>query len=239
MASAGFTPLGFTDWVGVAWLLGWNVAYAAPLLGAFLASVWVDARWLRYRRVRGAMLARNWWGAPGVEDSAAAQTPLGLQALAPERQLSLLEVIPSARFVVARDGVCLVIAGRRAAVVRSTVWAKGQYTQTPAELLRNGLPFADGAAELDTVADDVRNWSKALATAGADCRGFLVVHPASLRATDRLTLDAPTVAGDAPVRLVHGADFVEVVGAHLAAEPHRIDVDVMQALDARLGIFAG
>ena len=58
-----------------------------------------------------------------------------------EPGITIMETVPSARFFQTAGGHCphLVTAGRRVALVRSTVWPRGGYTVTEVgEVRRNG-----------------------------------------------------------------------------------------------------
>jgi hypothetical protein len=196
-------------------LVGWNLAFAVLLLVAYGAAVWVDARRYEYDRVRGAA-----WGTRWVDRAPGEPEPVGDV----ERELSLLEAIPSARFVALPDGGYLVVAGRRLVVVRMTVWPAGEYTLAGVEVSRDGRQYAPGTDDVEGVAADVRTWAERVDGAGAQSRGFLVVHPASARPSDEVLLDQ---APQATVTAVRAEDFVETVGGFLAAEPLRLDVAVL------------
>jgi len=196
-------------------LVGWNLLFAVLLLVAYGAAVWVDARRYDYDRVRRAARATRW-----VDRTPDDPGPAGEA----ERDLGLLEAIPSARFVALPDGGCLAVAGRRLAVVRMTVWPAGEYTIAGIEVSRDGRQYALGSDDVEGVAADVRTWADRVDGVGAQSRGFLVVHPASARPSDEVLLDQ---APQATVTAVRAEDFVETVGGFLAAEPLRLDVGVL------------
>ncbi|GEM_PF-6005278 len=220
MATGNQVPASAGDVLGDARLLGWNLGFAASLLLAYVAAVWVDARWHAYRRVRTAVQERRWWGrTPGER----------------ERQLGLLEVIPSVRFVMAPDDTCLALAGTRVAVLRSAQWPSGTYEIANTEgVLRNGRPYAPGSDDVSAVAADLTAWSEWLGDTGAQCRGFVVVHPASARARDEVRLDVPA---QGRIRVLPAEDLVEDIGGFLAGDPYGVDLVVMRQVDARLGLF--
>jgi hypothetical protein len=198
----------------LAGLIGGSLAFAGPLVLAYLAAIWADGRRTAVATVTATLGGRRWFGV-NVGD--------------PEPQLPALEQVPSARFFALPSGTCshLVVAGRRAALVGTTVWPRGEFGVSGNEVVRNGRPFAPGTDEVDGVVDDLRNWAQRLAPVGATCRAFLIVHPASGRLTDAVHVTMPPVEG---VQVVAADDFVETVGAFLAADANTIDVDVMGEL---------
>ena len=202
------------DLAGLARLVGGNLAFAVPLVLGYLAAVWADGRRTERAAVTSGLGGKRWFGV-NVGD--------------PEPQLPALEQIPSARFFALPAGACshLVVAGRRAALVGTTVWPRGEYGVAGNEVVRNGRPFAPGTDEVDGAVDDLRRWSQRLAPVGATCRAFLTVHPASGRPTDTVRVALPLVEG---VQVVAAADFVETVGAFLVADANSISVDVMTEL---------
>lgn len=234
LATGGLVPASPGDVLGDLRLLGWNVVFAVPLLSAYVAAVWVDARWQAYTRVRDAAATRRWWGADGGE---------------PDRQLGLLEAIPAARFVLAADGTALVLAGRRVAVVRSATWPPGEYSLDGDEVRRDGRAFGPGSDDVASVRDDVAAWTGRLGATGVRCRGYVLVRAASDRPVDEVLIEEepqpwrdgarPAGAGaPAGVRLVPEREFVEVVGGFLAVDPYRLDVEVLRALDGQLRLFS-
>jgi hypothetical protein len=202
---------------GVAALVGGNLAFAAPVVAGFAAAIWADARRAALTAVDlvvGPAGGRRWFGVNRGE---------------PEPQLPALEQLPAVRFFALPRGQCshLVVAGRRVALVASSVWPRGEYGVADNEITRNGRPFAPGTDEVDGTVDDLRAWAMRLAPAGAVCRAFLVVHPASGRLTDAVRLDVPVLEG---VQVVAAAEFVEAAGGFLAAEAHTLSVPVLEPL---------
>jgi hypothetical protein len=202
------------DVAGLAKLVGGNLVFAGPLVLAYLAAVWADGRRADRATVSAGLGGRRWFGV-NVGD--------------PEPQLPALEQVPSARFFALPAGACshLVVAGRRAALVGTTVWPRGEFGVSGNEVVRNGRPFAPGTDEVDGAVDDLRTWARRLAPVGATCRAFLTVHPASGRLTDAVHVTMPLVEG---VQVIVADDFVETVGAFLAADANTISVDVMTEL---------
>ncbi len=228
LATGDQTPASAGDIPGLARLVGWNLAYAVPLLLAYVAAVWVDARWHLYRKVRSGVLGRRWWLPPER-----AQAPDGVS----RQWLGLLEAIPSARFVVVSAESTLVVAGRRVAVVRSVVWPAGQYTIAGDDALkRNRRAYALGGEDLAGLATDARIWSERLEASRAQCRGYLVVHPKSERPIDDIELDLPP---QVRAGVLAADELVEVIGAFLASEAHWLDAPVLQRLDEGLHLFGG
>jgi hypothetical protein len=209
-----WTPDSTGDLAGLARLIGGNLVFAVPLVLGYLAAVWVDGRRTERAAVASGLGGRRWFGV-NVGD--------------PEPQLPALEQVPSARFFALPAGACshLVVAGRRVALVGTTVWPRGEYGVAGNEVVRNGRPFAPGTDEVDGVVDDLRRWAQRLAPVGATYRAFLTVHPASGRPTDTVRVAMPLVEG---VQVVAAADFVETVGAFLVADANTISVDVMTEL---------
>jgi hypothetical protein len=199
---------------GLARLIGGNLALAVPLAAGFLAAGWVDGRRTAQAAVREALGGRRWFGVNRGD---------------PEPQLPGLERIPSAHFFALTAGQSshLVAAGRRVVLVATTVWPRGEYGVERNEVVRNARPYRPGTDEIDGVVDDLRTWAALLRPAGATCRAYLAVHPASERLTDRVRLALPPIEG---VHVVAADDFLEAAGGFLAAEPHTIQVDVMQRL---------
>jgi hypothetical protein len=202
------------DVAGLAKLIAGNLAYSGPLVLGYLAAVWADGRRTSRAGVSTGLGGRRWFGV-NVGD--------------PEPQLPALEQVPAARFFALPAGSCshLVVAGRRAALVGTTVWPRGEFGVSGNQVVRNGRPFAPGTDDVDGAVDDLRRWSQRLAPVGANCRAFLTVHPASGRITDAVRVAMPAVEG---VQVVAAADFVETVGAYLAADANTISVDVMTEL---------
>ena len=104
------------------------------------------------------------------------------------------------------------------------VWPAGQYTVAGIEVSRDGRLYAPGCDDVEALAAGVRVWAERVDRAGAQSRGFLVVHPASSRPSDEVLLDVPP---QATVTAVPAEEFVETVGGFLAAEPLRLDVGVL------------
>jgi hypothetical protein len=224
MATGGKVPDTFSDVAGDLRVVAWNVLYAVPLLAAYGCATWVDSKRYARDRVRGALGERRWCGAADVPDA--------------EPTITALETIPSARFFALPDGSCahLVVAGRRFALVRATVWPRGEYTATDlGEVHRNGRIFAHGSDDFNGVMADVRTWSERLEGVAPAGIGFLVVHPASERPGEVVTIDIPETRG---VRVLPADQFVAVAGEFLAAEPYRVDVALNERLGEHLPIFA-
>ena len=202
------------DLGGLATLVTGNLAFAVPMVLGYLAAIWADGRRAALAAVTAGLGGRRWFGV-NVGD--------------PEPQLPALEQVPSTRFFALPKGPCshLVVAGRRAALVGTTVWPRGEYGVDGNEVVRNGRPFAPGTDEVDGTVDDLRRWARRLAPVGATCRAFLTVHPASGRLTDTVRVNLPAVEG---VQVVAADEFVETVGAFLAADANTISVDVMGEL---------
>lgn len=215
LAVAGWAFVG--RGLGIVVLVAVNLAFAAPLLFACGAAVWADLRSSARVAVVAGLAGRRWFGVNRGD---------------PEPQLPALEQVPAALFFALPSGQSshLVVAGRRAALVATTVWPRGEYGVEGNRIVRNGRPYAPGTDEVDGAVDDVRRWQHELAPAGATCRAFLVVHPASGRLTDSVRVGLPAVEG---VQVLAAESFVETVGAFLAADAQTMDVDVLTAL-ARL-----
>jgi hypothetical protein len=224
MTTGAKVPDTFSDLSGDLRVVGWNVLYAVPLLAAYGCATWVDSKRFARDRVRRALGERRWCGAADVPDS--------------EPTITALETIPSARFFALPDGSCahLVVAGRRFALVRATVWPRGDYTATDlGEVHRNGRIFAHGSDDFNGVMADVRKWNERLDGAAPAGVGYLVVHPASDRPGEAVTIDIPETRG---VRVLPADQFVAVAGEFLAAEPYRVDVALNERLGEHLPIFA-
>lgn len=221
LAAGGQVPDTATDVPADFRLLGWVLAYSAPLLVAYVAVVIADARKAAVERVTAATALGRWWGGASAD-----QVPDLLREL---------EAIPSAQFVVVPDDGLphLVVAGRRVALVQSAIWPPGRYLlATNGDVLRDGRPYAPAGDEIAEMAADVRAWAERLE--GAECCGFVVVQDLGGYA-ERVTV------GDGAhdwVQIVRSDEFAEVVGGYLAVESHRIDVDVMERLDESLRLFA-
>jgi hypothetical protein len=218
-ATGDQVPGAATDVPGDLRLLGWALAYAAPLLVAYVSAVTVDARNAGIARVGAATARGRWWGGD-----------LGGERPALLREL---EAIPSAQFVVVPDDSLpyLVVAGRRVALVQSTVWPRGRYAlAADGEVLRDGRTYAQGGEDVAEMAADVRAWAERLD--GAECRGFVVLQ--EIGGPD----DLAVAGGHDTVRVVRSDGFAEVVGGYLSADAHRIDVGVMERLDESLSLFA-
>jgi hypothetical protein len=223
LATGGQVPASHSGLAGLARLVGWNVLYAVPLLITYQLAAGLESAVSARDRVRAALSGRRWWGAVDVPDA--------------EPNITALEAVPAARFFQLDGGPCphLVTAGRRAALIRSTVWPRGAYTATAAgEAQRNGRAFLPGREDLNGMVVVVRTWAERLQPAARDVAGFLVVHPASGRTGDRVELDIPETGG---VRLVNAEEFAVVVGEFLAAEPYRLDVPLAERLDRHLAVF--
>jgi hypothetical protein len=214
LATRDLVPQAATDILGDLRLFGWNLAFATPLLLSYLGALRVDAR-----------------------RSAQAQ----VQAIADDRRyrsathdgLAVLEVIPSARFFAVPGKICthLVAAGRQVTLVGTTVWPRGEYTNDQTDVLRSGRFFGPGTDDVAALMTDIRTWVKRFAETQATCRAFLVVHPASERATDEIRLALPTTEH---AELVHADRIGEVIGEFLMREPYRIDVPVIQLVTGKL-----
>jgi hypothetical protein len=223
MATVGQAPASPTDIVGDLRLVVWNALYAAPLLVAFGFATWLDATGSARDRVRAVLADRRWWGGPDAPDA--------------EPRVAELEDIPSARFFQLTTGSCphLITAGRRVALIRSTVWPRGAYTATAAgEVHRDGRHFIPGAGDLSGVVADVRTWIERLEPETATVAGFLVVHPASGRPGDRVEIDIPQTGG---VQVVTAEEFLAAADGFLTAEPYRLDVALTERLGEHLPIF--
>jgi hypothetical protein len=196
-----------------------NLLYAVPLLASYMSAVDFDARREARRRLAG-MSDRRWWGEP---DGDAAM-------------LRGLETIPSVRFFpLGRDSpaTVLVAAGRRVAVLYSSVWPDGDYQMSGrGDIMRGGRPYPPGTEDVDALADRVRGWVDRLAGTGATSKGFLVVHPPRDGHSDDVYLN---IAPGERLHIVHAAQVLEVVGGYLAAEPYRVDVYVLERLLVKLG----
>lgn len=212
--SRSLVPGSLGDPGGLARLVAGNLAFAVPLVAGFLAGGWADGR----RAARAA-----------VDDRLGDQRWFGVNRGEPEPQLPGLEQIPSTRFFALPTGACshLVVAGRRVALVGTTVWPRGEYSVATNEIVRNGRSFTPGTDDVDGVVDDLRSWMARLGPVGVSGRAFLVVHPASERLTDTVRIGVPLLEG---VQVVAADEFLEVAGGFLAAEPHTVDVEVMAAL---------
>jgi hypothetical protein len=128
-----------------------------------------------------------------------------------------------------------VTAGRRVALIRSTVWPRGAYTATEVgEVHRNGRTFAHGREDFNGMVTDVRAWAERLEPVASDVVGFLAVHPASDRSGDKVDLDIPRTGG---VRVINAEEFVALVGEFLGAEPYRLDIALAERLGEHLPIF--
>ncbi|HYU83408.1 MAG TPA: hypothetical protein VEK80_01270, partial [Kribbellaceae bacterium] len=207
-----------TDILGDLRLFGWNLAFAAPLLLAYLGALRVDARRSAQAQVRSLADEQRWWGGERDHDP----------------RFGVLEAIPSTRFFAIPGKICthLVVAGRQVALVGTTVWPRGAYTNDQADMLRNGRFFGPGTDDVAALMVDARTWVKRLAEAPVTCRAYLVVNPASDRSTDEIRLALPTTE---LTELVHADRFGEVVGEFLMHDPYRIDVQVIQLLMDKLG----
>ncbi len=210
----GWVPDSAGDVLGVVRLVAGNVAFAVPLVFGCAAAVWADVRRSTRAAVEKGLGGRRWFGVNRGD---------------PEPQLPALEQVPSALFFALPEGQSshLVVAGRRAALVATTVWPRGEYGVEGNRVVRNDRPYTPGTDEVDGTVDDVRTWQAALAPVGATLRAFLVVHPASGRLTDAIHVDLPPVEG---VQVVAADRFVETVGGFLAADAQVIDVDVITEL---------
>jgi hypothetical protein len=203
------------DLAEVVRLIAGNVAFAVPLIFGCGAAVWADMRRSARSAVENGLGGRRWFGVNRGD---------------PEPQLPALERVPSALFFALPEGQCshLVVAGRRAALVATTVWPRGEYGVEGNRVVRNGRPYAPGTDEVDGAVDDVRRWRHELAPVGVTCRAFLVVHPASGRLNDTVHVELPAVEG---VQVLAADGFVETVGGFLAADAQVIDVDVLTQLE--------
>jgi hypothetical protein len=237
LATRDLVPQSAIDILGDLRLFGWNLAFAAPLLPAYLGALRIDARRSAQAEVRSMVEKRRWWG-----DEAGGHRGHGEQSGhgergghgEPEPRLGVLEAIPSVRFFAVPGKICthLVVAGRQVAVVGSTVWPRGDYTNDQADVLRNGRFFGPGSDDVTALMTDSRTWVRRFTETPVTCRAFLVVHPASERSTDEVRLALPRTEH---AELVHADAFAEVVGELLMREPYRIDVQVIQMLVEQLG----
>jgi hypothetical protein len=219
LATRDLVPQAATDILGDLRLFAWNLMFAAPLLLAYLAALRVDARRSAHAEVRSVVEERRWWGGEQGDH---------------EPRLGVLEAIPSVRFFAVPGNVCthLVVAGRQVALVGSTVWPRGEYTNDQTDVLRGGRFFGPGTDDVAALMTDTRTWVKRFSDTPVTCRAFLVVHPASDRLTDGIRLALPPTEY---AELVHSDSFAEVVGEFLMREPYRIDVQVIQLLMEKLG----
>jgi hypothetical protein len=225
MATGGEAPVSFSDLAGDLRLIGWNALYALPLLIAYWFATWVDAARSARDRVRAVLGGRRWWGAADLPDA--------------EPDIAVVEAVPSARFFQLPSGSCphLVTAGRRVALIRSTVWPRGAYTVTETgEVHRNGRVFAHGSDDLGGAVAEVGTWAERLDPVAPSVTGFLVVHPASGRPGDKVDIDIPQTGG---VRVITADEFGAVAGDFLAAEPYRLDIALTERLGQYLPIFEG
>jgi hypothetical protein len=223
MATGDKVPASFSDIAGDVKLVGWNVAYAVPLLIAYGCSTWIDASRYARDRVWAALGERRWFGVADLPDA--------------EPGMAVMETVPSARFFQLPSGSCphLVTAGRRVALVRATVWPRGEYTVTEVgEVHRNGRIYANGSDDLNGVVADLRGWAERLDSVAPEGLGFLVVHPASGRPDDRVVINVPETRG---VRVIPADEFVPGMGEFLAREPYRLDVALTERLGEHLPIF--
>ncbi|GIJ69265.1 hypothetical protein [Virgisporangium ochraceum] len=209
-----WVPESAGDLAGAARLVAGCLAFAVPLVLAGFAAIWADGRRTARAAVEKGLGGRRWFGVNRGD---------------PEPQLPALEQVPAALFFALPSGQSshLVVAGRRAALVATTVWPRGEYGVEKNQVVRNGRPYSPGTDEVDGTVDDVRRWQLRLGPVGATCRAFLVVHPASGRLTDTVRVDLPPVEG---VQVLAADRFVEEVGAFLAADANEIAVDVLLSL---------
>jgi len=238
LATRDLVPQAATDILGDLRLFGWNLAFAAPLLPAYLGALRIDARRSAQAEVRSIVEKRRWWGDEAGERGRPSEpgrpgervgTGEHREHREQEPRLGVLEAIPSVRFFAVPGKICthVVVAGRQIAVVGSTVWPRGDYTSDQADVLRNGRFFGPGADDVTALMTDSRTWVKRFTETSVTCRAFLVVHPASERSTDEVRLALPRTEH---AELVHADAFAEVVGEFLMREPYRIDVQVIQML---------
>jgi len=223
MATGDKMPDSFSDVAGDLTVVGWNVLYAVPLLVAYGCATWVDSARDVRDRVDAALGQRRWFGAADVPDA--------------EPALAVLETVPSVRFFQLHEGACahLVTAGRRVALIRATVWPRGDYTVTDVgEVHRNGRIFAPGSDDLNGVMADVRRWGERLEGVAPVGVGFLVVHAANDRDGEAVRIDVPETRG---VRVISAHRFVTAVGEFLAEEPYRVDVALAERLGEHMPIF--
>jgi hypothetical protein len=223
MATGSKVPDSFSNLQGDLELVAWNVVYAVPLLIAYGFATWVDGSRYARDRVSAALGDRRWFGAADVPDA--------------EPGIAVMETVPSARFFQLAGGSSphMVTAGRRVALVRSTVWPPGEYTVTDVgEVHRNGRIYANGSDDLNGMLADMRTWAERLESVAPHGMGFLVVHPASGRPGDKVDIDIPETRG---IQIIPANQFVPVVGEYLAGEPYRIDVTLAERLGEYLPIF--
>jgi hypothetical protein len=223
MATGSKVPDSFSNLQGDLKLVAWNVVYAVPLLIAYGFATWVDGSRYARDRVSAVLGDRRWFGAADVPDA--------------EPGIAVMETVPSARFFQLAGGSSphMVTAGRRVALVRSTVWPPGEYTVTDVgEVHRNGRIYANGSDDLNGMLADMRTWAERLESVAPHGMGFLVVHPASARSGDKVDIDIPETRG---IQVIPANQFVPVVGEYLAGEPYRIDVALTERLGEYLPIF--
>jgi hypothetical protein len=223
MATGDKVPDSFSNISGDLWLVAWNVVYAVPLLIAYGFATWVDSSRYARDRVAAVLGDRRWFGNADVPDA--------------EPGIAVMETVPSARFFQLAGGSSphMVTAGRRVALIRSTVWPRGEYTATDVgEVHRNGRIYANGSDDLNGMLADMRTWAERLESVAPHGMGFLVVHPASGRPGDKVDIDIPETRG---IQVISADQFVPVVGEYLAGEPYRIDVALTERLGEYLPIF--
>ncbi|MCW2640528.1 MAG: molecular chaperone DnaJ, partial [Dactylosporangium sp.] len=223
MATGGQVPASPSDLTGDLRLVGWNTLYAVPLLITYGLVTWLDAAGSARDRVRGVLGDRRWFGAADVPDA--------------EPRIADLEAVPSTRFFQLPSGSYphLVTAGRRVALIRSTVWPRGAYTVTETgEVHRNGRVFAHGSEDFSRAVADVRTWAERLDSVTSAVAGFLVIQPASGRPGDKVDIDIPQTGG---VRVINAEEFVAVAGDFLATEQYRLDIALTERLGEHLPIF--
>jgi hypothetical protein len=219
LVTRAWLPDSFGDVLGVLRFVAANLLFAVPLLASYMSAVDFDARREARRRL-GALPDRRWWGEPDADVAS----------------LRALEAIPATRFF-ALDGdgpaTALVLAGRHAAILYSTVWPDGDYQMSGrGEVMRGGRPYPPGTEDVDVLADRLRGWVDRLAGTGATCKGFLVVHAPRDGHSEDVYLN---IAPGERLHIVNAAQVVDVVGGYLSAEPYRIDVYVLERLLTKLG----
>jgi hypothetical protein len=209
-----FVPGSPRDLAGLVNLAAGNLALAGPLVYGFAAAICVDGRRAGRVAVTEALADRRWFGVNRGE---------------PEPQLPALEQLPAARFFALAQGRCahLVVAGRRVALVASTVWPRGEYAVEESTITRNGHAYGPGTDDVDRIVDDLRYWRRRLRPTGATCAAFLVVHPANGRINERVRIWTRPVGG---VHVLTAPDFAETAGGFLVPEANRLNVVVLDEL---------
>lgn len=222
LATADRVPAEPTDVPGVLRLVGWNLAYALPLLVGLVTGLAADGRRAAASRIRAATAGRRWWGA----DRGRERAPL----------LAELETVRSAQFYVVPDEPLphLVVAGRRVALVHEAAWPDGAYQLVHGAVTRDGEPYPQGDQDIAELAADVAVWADRLRGAATACRGYLVIpgsgrHHGGQPLTGRIAAEG--------VEVLTAGRFAEVARGYLAPEAYRVDIAVMRRIDEALGIL--